>query len=178
MKERQKKIGRRRFLRVGVGAGLLLGAGSVLAWQVSGYDVPSSVERRLRALSPKEYRIVEAAALRILRTSDASYPTDLDVALRVDAMLLSLHSADRRDFTRLLHLLEHALPWSAGQPGRFSRASGAAQDATLNWMATGRPLMRAGLEAIKSIVVLAYFSDDRTWDAIGYGGPMVGGARA
>jgi hypothetical protein len=122
VKEREKKIGRRRFLRVGVGAGLLLGAGSVLAWQVSGYGVSPAIERRLRALSPKEYRVVEAAASRILRTGDASYPTDVDVALRVDGMLLSLHPADRRDFTRLLHLLEHALPWSAGQHGRFSRA--------------------------------------------------------
>jgi len=55
-----KKITRRRFLRLGIGGPCSSARVGVLAWQTTGYSVPADVERRLRALSPKEYLVARA----------------------------------------------------------------------------------------------------------------------
>jgi len=43
------RVSRRRFVRLGVGGALLLGAGGILAYQTSGYELTSgrSEERRV-----------------------------------------------------------------------------------------------------------------------------------
>lgn len=171
-----RTVSRRRFLRVGIAGGLVLGAGGIFAWQTSGYDVPDSVRRRLRYLSPKEYRVVEAAAEQLVRTTDAAFPPpgEVETALTFDALLEGLEPFDRRDVGRLLQLLEHALPTWAGQPGRFTRLASEERDAVLEAMRTSeRELIRAGFEGLKSLVVLAYFRHERTWPALEYAGPIV-----
>lgn len=172
-----RRLSRRRFFRLGAAGTIALGAGGLLAWHSSGYEVPSAVSRRLANLSEKEYLIVEALADRILRSDDGALPPprEVDTALSVDALLSTLHPADRRDLLRLLHVIEHALPPWEGMLSRFTRLDGAEQDAVLEAMQSGSShLMRAGFEGIKSICALAYFRDDRTWEAIGYDGPLVG----
>lgn len=174
------RLTRRRLFRVGLAGAVGLGAGGVLAWQTSGYDVPDAIARRLRSLSPKEYRIVEAVAERIVRDDDGRLPPpdEVDTALWVDAVVSSLHAADQRDVRHLLHLLEHALPPWSGRFARFTRLSGPGRDAVLEAMQGGdSPLLRAGFEGLKALVALAYFRDERTWAAIGYDGPLVGRAR-
>ena len=169
--------GRRRFLKVGIVGSIALGAGGLLAWQTSGYEVPDAIARALTCLSPKEYRIVEAVAERIVRSDDPAFPParELGVAARIDALIAALHPADRRELRGLLHLVEHGLgPWN-GAASRFTRMGGAEQDAVLEAMGTGSSgLLRAGFEGLKSLVALAYFADERAWAAIGYDGPLVG----
>jgi hypothetical protein len=175
-----RRLSRRRFFRLGIAGSIVLGAGGVLAWQTSGYEVPASVARRLRHLSAKELRIVEAVAERIVRSDDDAFPSaaEVEVALQVDAILDSLHPADRRELLGLLHLLEHALPPWSGTFGRFTRLDGSARDAVLESMRSGSSqLMRGAFEGLKSLVVLAYFRDERTWGPIGYDGPLVGRPR-
>lgn len=170
-------VSRRRFIRLGLAGSAALGLGGVFAWQTSGYKVPSEVSRRLRSLSPKEYLIVKAVASRVLRrdAEDLPTPDELHVAAYVDTLVAELDDANRKDLKRVLHLLEHALPWSAAKPSRFTRLDGAAQDAVLTSMMTSSVgLLRGAFEALKSLCVMAYFRDARTWGPIGYDGPLVG----
>lgn len=171
------RVGRRRFFRLGVAGSIALGAGGLLAWQTSGYEVPAGVARRLRHLSPKEHCVVSAVGARILRADDGAFPShdEVETALALDGLLGTLHPADRRDLLALLHVIEHAMPPWFGHVGRFTRLDGPAQDAVLEAMRTGSSgLLRAGFEGLKALIVLAYFRDARTWEAIGYDGPLVG----
>lgn len=164
-------------MRLGLAGAAALAVGGVFAWQTTGYDVPGDTERRLRALSPKEYLVVVAVAARILRVDGRDLPSasDVEVALFIDGMVARFDAANREDLSRLLQLVEHAFPRGSGYASRFTRLDGAAQDAVLNAMMTSSVgLVRGAFEALKSLCVMGYFRDARTWSGIGYDGPMVG----
>lgn len=127
-------------------------------------------------LSPKEYRIVEAAAERILRSDRREDPTAHEVAAAdfVDRYVASLEEWQQRDLKKLLHLLEHGLPVSAGKLGRFTRMDGEARDAVLRSMMTSSiGMVRGAFDVLKAVCAMAYYRDPRTWRAIGYDGPWV-----
>ena len=169
--------GRRRFLRAGLVGGAALALGGVLAWNTRGYVVAPETARGLRALGPKEFLVVQALAARIVRPDapDMPSPDALGVAAFVDGLVARLDAANRTDLLRLLHVLEHALPLASGHASRFTQLPGAAQDAVLTAMMTSRvPLLRGAFEALKSLCVMAYFRDARTWAGLGYDGPLVG----
>ncbi len=169
--------GRRRFLRLGLMGVAALAAGGLFAWQTGGYDVSDDTVAKLRALSPKEYLIVAAIAARILRVDAADMPSagDVDVALFIDGLVARLDAANRTDLRRLLQLVEHAFPRSGGHAARFTRLDGVAQDAVLDAMMTSSvDLVRGAFEALKSLCVMGYFRDARTWAGLGYDGPTVG----
>jgi hypothetical protein len=172
-----RPLGRRRLLRWGLGGALALGLGGLFAWNTSGYRVAPGVTRRLRALTPKEYLVVSAAAARILRSERAEDPTadDVEAALFVDDFVARLDDANRTDLKRLLHLLEHALPPTIGRVSRFTRLDGPGQDAVLGAMMTSSVgLLRGAFDSLKGLCAMAYWRDPRTWAAIGYDGPWVG----
>lgn len=173
----QTGVSRRRFLRLGVAGGTAIALGSAFAWNVSGYVVPDLVRRSLVALTPKEYLIVKALAARVLRRDQDDLPTpeELHVAAGIDRLVADLDEGNRADLKKLLHLLEHALPWTVARPSRFTRLDGAGQDAVLSSMMTSRvSILRGAFDSLKSLCVMAYFKDARTWGAIGYDGPLVG----
>lgn len=168
---------RRRFLRLGIGGGAALGLGGLFLWHTSGYDVPEDVARELVSLSPKELLVIEAVAGRMLRGDSPDWPDPhaIGVGLAIDRAVSRLDEASRTDLVRLLHLLEHGLPLSAGKGSRFTRLSGRDQDDVLASMESSSILLlRGAFDGLKSLCALAYFSDARTWDAIGYDGPLVG----
>ena len=173
--------GRRRFVRLGLGGALLLSAGGVLAYQSSGYEVPRSVADGLYALSAKEYRIVEAIASRMLRADEPgdgeeAYPSpeELGVAASIDVFVARLDAANRADLRRLLHVVEHVMPWGAGFASRFTRLSGAEQDRVLEAMETSPiGLLRGAFNALKALCAMGFFSHPLTWGPLGYDGPLV-----
>lgn len=169
-------MSRRRWIRVGLGGSILLGLGGGLAWSQSGYSVPREVAARLVALSPKEYRIVEAIAARILRRDEDDLPTaeEVDAALAIDGLVARLDPANRTDLLRLLQLVEHGLPIAGGHASRFTRLAGSARDDVLRAMESSSvELLRGGFAALKSLCVMSYFSHPLSWGAIGYDGPLV-----
>lgn len=173
---RAPKVSRRRWIRVGIGGSIALGLGGALAWNVSGYSVDAAIAARLVALSPKEYRVVEALASRMVRpdADDLPTPEELEVAIAIDDLVARLDPANRADLRRLLHLLEHALPLLSGHVSRFTRLDGQARDHVLRAMSeSGTLLLRGGFAALKSLCAMAYWSSPRTWGAIGYDGPLV-----
>ncbi len=175
------KVSRRRFVRLGVGGALLLGAGGILAYQTSGYELTSTEVAALYALSPKELIVVRAVAARMLRADEpeegeAAYPApeELDVAGAIDIFVARLDDANRRDLKRLIHLVEHGLPLAAGFTTRFTRLDGSRQDRVLEAMETSSiGLLRGAFSALKSLCAMAFFSSPLTWEPIGYDGPLV-----
>ncbi len=157
--------------------GAALAVGGVLAWHTRGYEVPPDTARTLRALGPKEFLVVQALAARIVRPDAPDMPTpdEVGVATFVDGLIARLDAANRADLLRLLHVVEHALPLASGHASRFTQLPGPAQDAVLTAMMTSRvPLLRGAFEALKSLCVMGYFRDARSWAGIGYDGPLVG----
>jgi hypothetical protein len=162
---------RRSFLRTGVLAGVALGGAAVIGKHLSGYSLDPAIAKRLRALSPKEFLVLQAVARRIL-ASDGPAPTadEVEAPFHADAYLAELEAPLRDDVRALMHLFEH----TSSVRSRFTRMSAEEQDATLAaWESSGSALKRRGFQALKTLCLFGYWRDDRTWPLIGYSGPMV-----
>jgi hypothetical protein len=166
-----REVKRRTFLRTGVLAGALLGGAALVGRHLSGYSLDGETARKLRALSAKEFLVLQAVARRIL-ASDGPAPScdEVEAPLHADAYLARLDEALRSDLRALLHLFEHG----SSLKGRFTRMSGEQQDRVLAaWESSGSGLKRRGFQALKTLCLFGYWRDDRTWPHIGYSGPTV-----
>jgi hypothetical protein len=174
-------ISRRRLLG-GVGAALVLGGSAIALVRTGGYSV--AADRKLLALSPWQFVVVQHAARRIAasdRPDDTSIPTadDLDVAGFVDAWSARLPDKVRRDLGRFLAYLEHLAPVGTGHVSRFTSLSPGAQEHVLSSVeSSSSGLLRAGFDGLKSLVFMGYYRDPRTWKILGYDGPLISRPRA
>ena len=172
------KLGRRRFIRAGIGLALVLGGSAVAVVRTRGYSLPAG--RTLAGLSVWQFVVVEHAARRIAapdRPGGAWIPTveDTDVAGFVDGWMARMHPSVRRDLGRFLGYLEHLAPVAVGLGSRFSRLEPEDQDRVLAGIeASSSDLLRAGFEGLKSLVFMGYYRDPRTWSILAYDGPQVG----
>ncbi len=169
-------MNRRRFLRTTLLGGALLGVAATVGKHLSGYSLDADLASRLRALSPKEFIVLRAAVRRLVATDGADAPDAdaLGVAQFIDGYLLHLDSGMRSDFRALLHLLEHGTVVFRLAGSRFTRMSTEEQDRTLaDWESSRLAVRRQGFQALKTMALLGYWRDDRTWKLIGYSGPML-----
>jgi hypothetical protein len=175
---------RRLFLKLSLGGGLALLAGTTLHRLLFDYEAP---RRQLPAagganndgvascLSAREVVILRAAALRILAGAEPDPRADGAAAqcAFIDRYLAGLDEALRSDVKALLSLLE-MYPLLTGRFARFSRLSDAAQDAVLaGWERSRSALLRQGMQAVKAMCMLAHYQDERSFTSIGYSGPLV-----
>jgi len=168
-------ITRRRFLKRTIGGALLLGGAYVVGRQLGRYPVEEATARRLTVLSPKEYTVLAAVARRICAGDDAGVPTsdDTQVALFVDGYLARLDDGLRSDVKALLQLVEHG-GFFRLRAKRFTQMAPDEQDAMLaDWEQSRLAVRRQGFQALKTMCLLGYWRDDRTWPMLGYTGPMV-----
>lgn len=172
------KLTRRRLLKAGVGLALVLGGSAVAYVRTRGYVLPPG--RTLVSLSAWQLIVLQHAARRVLapdRPGDASIPDpdDLDVAGFVDAWMARMDARTRRDLGRFLAYVEHLAPVGLGLGSRFTRLPADQQDRVLASLeASSSDLLRGGFEGMKSLLVLGYYRDARTWGIVGYDGPFVG----
>ena len=162
------KVGALAVLAIGGVAGVL---------RSGGYDVPPG--QRLVTLSGWQFVVLQHAARRIAAPdrADGSIPSadDLGVAAFVDGWLARMRSDVRRDFGRFLAYVEHLAPLREGYGSRFTKLDAAAQDRVLAATeASSSDLLRAGFDGLKSLVLMGYYRDPRTWGIVGYDGPLVG----
>jgi hypothetical protein len=168
---------RRRLIKAGLAAALVLGGSAVAFVRTRGYVLPPG--RTLVALSPWQFIVVQHAARRILapdHPEDASIPgaDDLDVAGFVDRWAARLQAPTRRDLGRFLAYLEHLAPVGLGLGSRFTLLPADQQDRVLASIeASSSDRTRGGFEGLKSLVLLGYYRDVRTWGIVGYDGPFV-----
>ena len=158
-------MNRRGFLKLGLGGSALL-AGVALVGRHLG-DYPA-VAVSLRVLGAKEFAVFTAAAARICVGSTG--PSAPEIATFVDGYLTYVPPAVQRDVRSLLLLLEH----SQFPRAKFTRLSADAQDAVLSsWQTSALALKRQGFQALKTLAFLGHYRDARTWQTIGYSGPML-----
>ena len=80
----------------------------------------------------------------------------------------------RRDFLHMVGFVEHVAPILVGHASRFTELREADQDRVLGALeASSLDSIRAGFQAIKSMVMMGYYRDARTFSLIGYRGPFV-----
>jgi hypothetical protein len=168
-------LSRRGFL--GVGGATLAAAGAGYFW-VTGSDagyarMASGAKPSL--LSIMEYAVLDALATAIIHPINGAPDAKKALtALRIDREL-SLHhdSSLSTDMKASLGLLEHA-PLLDGLGPRFTDLSASAKQTFLaNCMNAEPGLRRAAYNGVRFLIVFFYYTDDRAWPGIGYGGPFV-----
>jgi hypothetical protein len=123
---------------------------------------------------------VRALARRIVasdRPTEATILTsdEAKVAEFFDDYVAAMPAVLRRDLLRLLWFVEQVAPFGSGFARRFTSLSADEQDTVLAGLEASRiPDLRAGFEAMKSLVMMGYYRDPRTWRILGYEGPFVG----
>jgi hypothetical protein len=169
-------ISRRGFVRAGLAGALVLGGAALIGRQLGGYTLDAATAARLRALSPKEYLVMQAVARRVLAPDAADAPSAdaVDTALAVDAYVAKLPSGVQEEVSALLQLVEHGSGAFRLRGSRFTHMSAEEQDATLrDWERSSLTVRRRGFQALRTLAFLGYWRDDRTWAVIGYSGPML-----
>lgn len=160
--------------------GLLALSGTAAMIRTSGYALAPDRAKKLLALAPWQFVLVEQAARRITapdRPNDPAIPTadDVDAAGFIDAYVAKMPARLRRDLLRFFAYVEHAAPLASGLASRFTRLEEADQDRVLAGLeSSSQDLLRGGFEGLKALVFMAYYRDARTWRILGYEGPLVG----
>jgi len=172
---------RRSFLR-GAVAWTALGSASVLSLaRFVNYDRHDRRIAYMRALSAWQVAVVDALANRMCAADvpyDAPFapptPVEAEVVEFVDGFIAESEPALRRDLLAAIGAVEHLFPMLARQPRRFSSLSSENQDRVLRAMETSSiDLVRGAFAGLKSVVMMGYWRDPRTWGAIGYDGPLM-----
>jgi hypothetical protein len=183
MREGPRSPDRRRWRRRTLAFGALAALSGGVAWvRTGGYALDDATASRLVSLAPWQYVVVEHLARRIVapdQPGDATIPSadDVGVASFLDAYLAGMRPSLRRDLLHMLGVVEHLAPFAAGHAHRFTELAPTAQDEVLRSLEASRfDLLRAGFDGLKSLVMMGYWRDARTWTLIGYPGPLVGGA--
>lgn len=171
-------IGRRSFLRRTLGGAALLLLGGTALRHLGGYQLDDETASRLRVLSPKEALVLGAVARRVLAPDPqgAPSPDEIGVVAAVDEYLRGLPAAAVSDVRALLQLVEHSPFLFTLRASRFTRLDAAGQDAVLaDWEASRVEVRRRGFVALKTLCVLGFYGDPRTFSVLGYPGPALNG---
>jgi Gluconate 2-dehydrogenase subunit 3 len=169
---------RRRWLRsLLVGGSISLAAGAVALVRMTGYAVDPWARARLRVLAPWQYLVVRAAADRIVapdRSEGVPTASALGVAEFIDGYLIDMSPSVRGDLFQFLRYLEQLAPLGYGFLHRFTALSEPDQDKVLSELESSRiDPIRAGFQAMKSLAMLGYYRDPRTFGILGYKGPFI-----
>jgi hypothetical protein len=174
---RDTLLPRRKWLGSLLIGGTLAAVGGVVALvRTGGYAVPSTTPP-LRVLAPWQYVVLAAVARRMVaadRERGVPSPDEVGVAEFIDGYLVEMRPAMRRDVFRLLRYVEHLAPLGSGMTKRFTDLSASEQDQVLSALeASSVDQLRAGFQALKSLVMMGYYRDPRTFSILDYRGPFV-----
>lgn len=171
----ERRQGRRSFLAKGLVGGALLavGGGSFLATRKT--VVPAGIAADLPVFSREEVAVLLAIAERLVPPRPGfPRPADVELAARLDGVAAQADPATQRELKQLVRLFESALAGFLldGQARVFTASSPEGQDRRLAaWARSRLALRRTGHRALRRVVLAAYYSSPRTWDAVGYPGP-------
>ena len=175
--------GRRRFLRrTFFGTAALFIAPLLDVRPLSAQDAPGAA-RHLAFFSDREYSLVSAAAGRITgHTGDAGTGGEpVDAALRADTFL----STEDPEIQDQIHLLltifgspVAALLFNLSFSGFLAMDAESQDDYIRGWMTSSLAFRRTGFQALKRLSMSMHYTDERSWEEIGYHGmELPGGAR-
>jgi len=173
------RVGRRKWLQSLIIGGVVsaLGGGVALV-RTGGYDIDAITSARLRMLAPWQYAVVRHVARRMLaadRSEGVPSADDVGVAEFVDGYLVDMRPALRRDLLWFLRFVEQLAPFGSASLHRFTELAPADQDEVLSALeASHIDLLRVGFQALKSLIMMGYYRDPRTFAILGYRGPLLG----
>jgi hypothetical protein len=161
---------RRRFLRTGLIGGALLALGGVgLAFYPS--KELGVATAPLEALDARAFQVLIAVASRVV-TAKGSDP--VAIAQGVDHALSYALPETQEAINKLLGLFENALPGLVldGRLQPFTRLSAESQDAVLeSWRRSRIELRRTGYQALRKLVLAAYYMEEPSWGPLAYHPP-------
>ncbi|MFL5319558.1 MAG: gluconate 2-dehydrogenase subunit 3 family protein [Myxococcaceae bacterium] len=166
---------RRGFLRKGLFGGALLalgGAGFLATRSTKSVPLPQG---GLKVLSESEFAVVSAICARCLPPRKNFPPQDeLSVPEGFDAVLSRADEGVQKELKQLIGLFENGLANAVFglrfKP--FTQLSASAQDEVLHeWETSRLTIRRTGFQALRTIVMAAYYGNPKTWTAVGYPGP-------
>jgi hypothetical protein len=168
-------LSRRRFLKVALGAGVVVAGGGagLVALRGTAPDVAG-----LGVLSAHEYRTLTLLAHALLPRGGAFEhgAEDLDLAREFDAFLAGEPEANVTDLKRGLLLLEYGPLLFEGRLTTFSRLDAGARLAHWEgWAASGLLLRRQVSLAFRRFLTLVFYDHPAAWAGIGYPGPSFAG---
>lgn len=159
--------------RVFVG-GAVAAAGGLILGRSCGYEAPEGWAGEV--LSVAEASVIVAAAEALLPDEPCATmpegPAAWEVAHNVDQYLVGMPAALRRDVHALLLAVEQLTPLG-GQVARFTRLDAAKRVEALTTVAQ-TPVGRLIYRGLRDLVMLGFYQDQRTWEPLGYEGPIVG----
>jgi len=161
---------RRRFLKLGLLAGAAGVGGVALDHLLGGND------RVGLFVTARERRILEALLPRLLvgTTRGVPAPAEVGAIEFLDRFMGTSDDATQADLHELLAAVEHLTVASGFALRPFTKLSREDQERYLAWLETSSvETFRTVLAAVKSLASVAYYRDARTWEALGYGGPIV-----
>jgi len=166
-------LSRRGFLRIGAAASAaIVGAGALAGCTHLTHD--DGPDEQPDVLTRRELATLAAIADRVI-VPGADGPTarDARTARRIDRELAFNEGTLVDDVRAALALMEYG-PFLDLRWRPFTRLAADEQDAYLRASAESRwTLRRNALNGLRFLCLFFYYTDDRTWPAIGYGGPMV-----
>lgn len=169
---------RRGFLKKGLLGGALLALGGAGFLASRGPRPAPPPKQPLRVLDEAEYAIVSALAARVVDPRPGT-PTveQVNVGGNVDTILSHASEDVRKELKQLLRLFENGLTnlLFGGRPRPFTRMSADEQDAVLReWRDSRIEVRRTGYQALRLLVMAAYYSSPMTYAAVSYPGPPQG----
>lgn len=165
---------RRTVLKWSLASGaLVLGTGTALALQ------KTKLRERTPTLSvfdPATYAVVAALADRLCPALGTGAPgaSALGVAETIDAMLVPADDTARQQLISAITMLENALGGAVfgERVVPFTQLDAAGQEAALvNLRDSSVGVRRTLFKALSGLVLAMYWSNPKTWERIGYGGP-------
>ncbi len=171
---------RRRFLKQTTFGLLLLTAGRIHLVLLSGKEKRDDLPDGLLLFSEDEYAILQAIARRMLGSGCpvGPGPEEIDVALRADRFLAGAEAEIQEQFHQLLFVF-NAPVFTFLFDFRFSsflHMEPEAQDAYLeDWMTSPLAFRRTAFQALKRLCASMYYTDAKSWPAIGYTGMFLPG---
>jgi hypothetical protein len=171
----------RRVKRAAIAFGVLGGAGVIAAVRTSGYQVDPARAASLKAIAPWQLAVLDAVAARMC-AADVAYdapgapptPREVGAAEFYDTFVSRCDRSLARDCKAAIGFVEHAWPLACGQLHRFTALPADRQDALLAKMeSSSSDLVRGCFQSLKSLLMMGYWRDPRTWGVIRYDGPMV-----
>jgi hypothetical protein len=165
-------ISRRSFLAL-AGSGAALGTIARLPAPALAQAAPAATP----FFSADESDILAAIVERMVDSGlpDAPRVRDTACVATIDRLCASLDPA----LTQPLPILMRAVDWGPyvfdWRFARFRELDADGKDASLRgWMTSSLGLRRLAFAALKNLAMLGWYSQDESWKAIGYQGPLVG----
>jgi len=176
-------IGRRRFLRRTFFGAAALFVAHTLPSRLIHAQIPPEAARQLQFFSNREYLVVSAAAARLTGhiPGEPGSGQTVDAALRADTFLGTEDPEIQEQIHLLLTIFNSpitAFIFSFKFSG-FLSMDPAGQDNYLEgWMTSSLGFRRTGFQALKRLSMSMHYTDERSWEEIGFHGmELPGGAR-